>query len=100
MVSCVASVEFQLRVADSPLLMEVGLACRVTVGRAAAGAGAGGCGGGGATFFGPHPKRKTTHASAVSKPARQSQPEARCMRFLLNIHNKPIPVFLSQAQQQ
>jgi hypothetical protein len=40
--SSVASVEFQLNVADSPLLMELGLACSVTVGRAGAGAGAGG----------------------------------------------------------
>jgi hypothetical protein len=42
MESSVASVEFQLKVADSPLLTEVGLACSVTVGRAGAGAGAGG----------------------------------------------------------
>jgi hypothetical protein len=47
MVSCVASVEFQLKFADSPLLMEVGLACSVTVGRAGAGACTGGGGGGG-----------------------------------------------------
>jgi len=47
MLSSVASVEFQLKVADSPLLMELGLACSVTVGRAAAGACTGGGGGGG-----------------------------------------------------
>jgi len=40
MESSVASVEFQLKVEDSPFFTVVGLACRVTVGRAAAGAGA------------------------------------------------------------
>jgi len=39
--SCVASVEFQLRVADSTFIEELGLACSVTVGRAAAGGGGG-----------------------------------------------------------
>src|SRR6267142_6076809 len=67
--SCVASVEFQLRVADSPLLMELGLACSVTVGRAAAGGGGGG-GGGGATFFLAQPKAKTAAARVTSKPVR------------------------------
>src|SRR5258708_2897815 len=57
MLSWVASVEFQLKVADSPLLMEAGLACSVTVGRAATGAGGGG-GGGAATFFFAQPKVK------------------------------------------
>src|SRR5713101_5233379 len=69
MESCVASVEFQLKVADSPLLTEVGLACSVTVGRAAAGGGGGG-GGGGVTFFGPQPNVKRAAASAAIKPAR------------------------------
>jgi hypothetical protein len=69
MVSCVASVEFQLKVADSPLLMELGLACKVTVGRAAAGGGGGG-GGGGATFFLAQPKVKTAAARVTSKPVR------------------------------
>jgi hypothetical protein len=79
----VASVEFQLKVEESPLLTEPGLACRVTVGRAGAGAGAG-AGGGGVTFFGPQPKVKTAAASAVSKPARQSEREAKFMRILLS----------------
>src|SRR5205809_1597059 len=56
MESCVASVEFQLKVDDSPLLTEAGLACSVTVGRAGAGAGAGG--GGGATVFFPQPRKE------------------------------------------
>src|SRR5947209_770777 len=51
-------------------------------------------GGGGATFFGPQPKVKTAAASAVSKLARQSEREARFMRFLLNILNIGIPVFV------
>jgi len=69
--------------------MEVGLACNVTVGRAAAGAGAG-AGGGVATFFGPQPKVNKAAASAVSKPARQSEREARFMQILLS----EVPVFV------
>jgi hypothetical protein len=69
MESCVASVEFQLKVAESPLLMVDGLACNVTVGRAGAGAGAG-CGGGVATGFLAQPKVITAAAQAASKPAR------------------------------
>jgi hypothetical protein len=69
MLSCVASVEFQLRVEDSPLLMEAGLACNVTVGDDGAGFSAGG-GGGGATVFFLQPKVKTAAATATSKPAR------------------------------
>src|SRR6266850_3401484 len=67
--SSVASVEFQLKFEDSPLLMEVGLACNVTVGRAAAGAGAGGAGGG-ATGFLAQPKVKAAAASAAIRPVR------------------------------
>src|SRR5229473_149791 len=48
MLSWVASVEFQLRVEESPLLMVAGLACNVTVGDDGAGFSAG-SGGGGAT---------------------------------------------------
>jgi hypothetical protein len=69
MLSCVASVEFQLSVDDSPFLMELGLARSVTVGRVGAGAGAGG-GGGGVGFGGLQPNVKTAAARAVSKPAR------------------------------
>jgi hypothetical protein len=69
MASCVASVEFQLKVADSPLLMEAGLACKVTVGRAGAGGGAAVEGG---WAFGGflQPKVKAAAASITNKPAR------------------------------
>src|SRR5881392_759005 len=63
MESCVASVEFQLKVDDSPALTEDGLACKVTVGRAGAGAGGGGVGGG-ATVFLPQPTVRAAAASA------------------------------------
>src|SRR5258708_35619847 len=89
MESCVASVEFQLRVADSPLLTVVGLACSVTVG-VAAGGGTGVVLGVGATVFLPQPKVKTATASAVSKPARPSEPEGKCMLILLS----EVPVFV------
>jgi hypothetical protein len=69
MESCVALVEDQLKVVESPLLMEVGLACSVTVGRAGAGAGGGG-GGGAATGFLAQPMVNTTAAKAVNKQAR------------------------------
>jgi hypothetical protein len=69
MESSVASVEFQLKVEDSPLFTVVGLACRVTVGRAAAGAGAGGAGGGAFGGF-LQPKVNTAAASIAIKPAR------------------------------
>src|SRR5713101_2219931 len=69
MESCVASVEFQLKVADSPLLTEVGLACSVTVGLAAGGGGSVVLGVG-ATVFLPQPKVKTAAARATSKLAR------------------------------
>jgi hypothetical protein len=89
MESCVASVEFQLNVADSPLLTEVGLAWSVTVGVAGAGAGSG-FAGGGVTFFGPQPNVKRATASAASKPARQSERETKFMRILLS----EVPVFV------
>jgi len=62
-------VEFQLKDDDSPELMEDGLACKVTVGRAGAGAGGGGVGGG-ATVFLPQPTVRTAAANATRKPAR------------------------------
>src|SRR5437867_6567563 len=93
MVSCVASVEFQLRVEESPLLMEVGLACSVTVGRAGAGAGAAGWGGG--AFGGClQPKAKTTTANAAIKPVRYSEREAKFMQILLS----EVPVFVPPEQ--
>jgi hypothetical protein len=84
----VASVEFQLNVDDSPLLMEDGLACKVTVGvdGAGAGAGAGGCG----LRLGRHPTVKTAAASITSKPARLSERETNFMRILLS----EVPVFV------
>jgi hypothetical protein len=89
MVSCVASVEFQLKVADSPLLMEVGLACSVTVGVAGAGA-AGLVSGGLGWGLGLHPTVKTAAASITNKPARKGEREARFMRILLS----EVPVFV------
>src|SRR5580704_12966995 len=83
MVSCVASVEVQLKVVESPVLMEVGLACSETVGRAAGGGGGGGAGGGVATFFGPQP---TARASmAVRMAPRYRELETRFIRILLNV---------------
>jgi hypothetical protein len=82
-------VEFQLKVEDSPLLMEVGLACRVTVGRAAAGAGAGGAGG---CDFGGflQPKVNTAAATIATNPARESERETNFMPILLS----EVPVFV------
>ncbi len=68
MLSCVALVEDQLRVVESPLLMVSGLACSVTVGRAAAGGGGGG--GGGALGFLAQPSAKMAAAMAVKKKVR------------------------------
>src|SRR5215469_8577282 len=88
MVSEVASVEFQLKVDASPLLMEVGLAWSVTVGRAGGAAGAGGVGGAAAGFF-PQPKVKTVARSATDRQARYSLLEAGIMRFLLRLYGFP-----------
>jgi hypothetical protein len=67
-VSDVAFVEDQFSVAASPFLIEVGLACNVTVGRAGGGAGCGG-GGGGVAFF-AHPTARTAVANAASMRVR------------------------------
>jgi hypothetical protein len=69
MLSCVALVDDQLRVVASPLLMVSGLACKVTVGRAAGGGGGGGAGGGAAGFF-AQPIAKTRAVMAVKKQVR------------------------------
>jgi hypothetical protein len=69
MLSCVALVEDQLRVVESPLLMVSGLACSVKVGRAGAGGGGGGGGGGAAGFF-AQPNAKIAAVMAVKKKVR------------------------------
>jgi hypothetical protein len=69
MESCVALVEDQLKVVESPLAREVGLACSVTVGRAAGGGGAAG-GGVDVTGFLAQPIVKKAAAKAVNKQAR------------------------------
>jgi len=68
MESCVASVEFQLKVEVPPLSMEAGLACSVTVG--VAGAGAGAWAGGAALGGFLQPKVKTATASIAINPGR------------------------------
>jgi hypothetical protein len=83
MESCVASVEFQLKVEVPPLSMVVGLACSVTVGVAAAGGGAS-CFGGGGVFLGPQPMVKTATASIAINPGRKSEREANFIRILLS----------------
>jgi hypothetical protein len=67
-VSCVALVEDQLKVAASPLLMVEGLACNVTVGRAAGGGGVGS--GLDTTGFFPHPTVRAAAANAVKRQTR------------------------------
>jgi hypothetical protein len=84
MVSCVASVEVQLKVVESPVLMEVGLACSETVGRAAGGGGGGG-GGGAAAGFLAQPTTKATASMAVSMAPRYRELETRIIRILLNV---------------
>src|SRR5215472_8674388 len=85
--SCVASVEFQVRVEDSPLLTVVGLACNVTVGRAGAGAAAGG-GGGGVTFL-LQPTTSTAEPNNASSPARWDKREAKVIQILLKRLESP-----------
>src|ERR1700722_15568363 len=84
MVSCVASVEVQLRVVESPLLMEGGLACSETVGRGAGGGGGGGgaCGAGG--FF-VQPAAKARASIAVRIAPRYKELETRIIRILLSV---------------
>src|SRR5580658_5036658 len=84
MVSCVASVEVQLRVVESPLLMEVGLACSETVGRAAAGGGGGGGGGAAGGFF-LQPATKARASMAVRMAPRNRELETRIIRILLSV---------------
>jgi hypothetical protein len=77
----VASVEVQLRVVESPLLIEVGLACSETVGRAAAGGGGGG-GGGAAAGFLAQPAANATASTAVRMAPRYKELETRFIRIL------------------
>src|SRR5271163_450753 len=94
MVSCVASVEVQLRVVESPVLMEVGLACSETVGRAAAGGGGGGGGGAFGTGF-LQPATKASARMALSMAPRYRELETRIIRILLNVR---IPFWSHQRQ--
>jgi hypothetical protein len=84
-VNCVAFVEDQLSVVESPLLSDVGFACNVTVGRA----GGGGCVGVGfcSTFFGPQPTANIATAQTVTNPIRSKGPETFFMLFLLDWHS-------------
>src|SRR5207253_10621057 len=92
----ISSVEFHVRVEDSPLLMVVGLACNVTVGRAGAGAGAGG-GGGGVTFL-LQPETSTAEPNRASSRARWSKREAKVIPILLKRLESPNrPAILSSA---
>src|ERR1700680_4743420 len=84
MVSCVASVEVQLRVVESPLLIEVGLACSETVGRAAGGGGGGGGGGAAGGFF-AQPAAKARASMAVRMAPRYRELETRFIRILLSV---------------
>src|SRR5579864_1851759 len=84
MVSCVASVEVQLKVVESPLLMEVGLAWIETVGRLGAGAGGGG-GGGAAGGFLLQPATKARASTAVRMAPRYRELETRFIRILLSV---------------
>jgi hypothetical protein len=83
MVSCVASVEVQLSVDESPFSTALGLASRVTVGWAAAGAG--GAVGGAVTCLGflLHPNAKTEAASSTNRLARCSDRETSIIQILL-----------------
>jgi hypothetical protein len=83
MVSCVASVDVQVRVVESPLLMEVGLAWMETVGRAAGGGGGGGVGGAAAGFL-LQPATKATARTADRMAPRYRELETRFIRILLN----------------
>src|ERR1700675_4194849 len=84
MVSCVASVDVQVRVVESPLLIDVGLACSETVGRVAGGGGGGGGGGVLICFF-PTPATKTTASMAVRMAPRYNELETRIIRILLSV---------------
>ncbi len=85
MVSCVASVEVQLKVVESPLLMEVGLACNETVGFD--GAGGGGC----STVLGAtglgwlQPATKAKASMVVTMALWYKELETRIIRILLSV---------------
>jgi hypothetical protein len=85
-VSVVASVEVQLSVEESPLLMEVGLACSETDGFAAGGGGGGGGGGAAAGFF-AQPATKARARTAVRMAPRYKELETRIIRILLSVKN-------------
>jgi hypothetical protein len=86
MVRVVASVEVQLKVEESPLLMEVGVAWMETVGFAAAGGGGGGGGGGAISFF-LQPATKARAKTAVRMAPRYKELETRIIRILLSVQN-------------
>src|SRR5271155_6185835 len=91
MVSCVASVEVQLRVVESPLLMEVGLACSETVGFTAGGGAGAGAGGGAAGGFLAHPAAKARASMEVRMAPRYKELETRIIRILLSVRIPSIP---------
>src|SRR5580765_5571379 len=100
MVRVVASVEVQLSVEQSPLLMEVGLACSETLGFAAGGGG-GAAGGGDAAGFFAQPATKATAKIAVRMAPRYKELETRIIRILLSVKNSllvpPSAIILSLA---
>jgi hypothetical protein len=83
MVSCVASVDVQVKVVESPLLMEVGLAWMETVGRLGVGAGGAGVGGGAGGVC-LQPAAKEIASMAVRMAPRYRELETRFIRILLN----------------
>src|SRR5580704_17613454 len=93
MASCVASVEVQLSVVESPVLMEVGLACSETVGRETGGGGGGG-GGGPAAGFLAQPAANVIASMAVRMATRQKELETLFIRIL---HSVRIPCFSHQS---
>jgi hypothetical protein len=93
MVSCVASVDTQLRVVDWPWLMEVGLARIETVGLGGGAAGGGGGGGGVSTFLW-QPATRATASIVVKMAPRYKELETRIIRILLRIR---IPLLVRLA---
>src|ERR1700687_2838617 len=83
MVSCVAFVEFQLNVEESPRLMAVGSAESVTVGCAGTGARAGAGGGVVATVFFLQPTVKMVATKPATSKARYNGRETTVIRILL-----------------
>src|SRR5439155_13873005 len=84
-VNCVAFVEDQLNVVESPLLSDVGFACSVTVGRA----GGGVCATGGGTTGGflVHPAAKSAATQAVTSAILNKGPETFFILVLLDWHS-------------